>query len=250
MTFETEKVHSRATEEYGWRITPYAYLLLKPRGPQVDKLPPLRIDLDFLDTSGFAVLPVESPAVPLDARQEKGPPRPATKVQITQTLDERQAGAGKLLLEIKATANGLVPELEQIVEVAPAGFTVVKAEDQGVSVVRFEEESDAITISSERICLLTLQASADRTLAPETFAFPRERALTRRWFTSASTTPTWCWWIRRSRWSNSTAGVASRRGGSPAERPGWGRWCWRRSRFSCCEGRRCAARRDGRCRNT
>ncbi len=27
VTFETDKVHSRAAKEYGWRITPYAYLL-------------------------------------------------------------------------------------------------------------------------------------------------------------------------------------------------------------------------------
>src|SRR5204862_2297039 len=44
VTFETDKVRSRAAAEYGWRVTPYAYLLLKPRGPQVDRIPPLRID--------------------------------------------------------------------------------------------------------------------------------------------------------------------------------------------------------------
>src|SRR5262249_57149633 len=52
VTFETDKVHSRAAQAYGWRITPYAYLLLKPRGPQADKLPPPRTDLDLLDTPG------------------------------------------------------------------------------------------------------------------------------------------------------------------------------------------------------
>src|SRR5690606_3494244 len=66
VTFQPEDVHSRADREYGWRVTPYAYVLLKARGPQVDKLPSLKIDLDFLDTSGYIVLPVESPAVPLD----------------------------------------------------------------------------------------------------------------------------------------------------------------------------------------
>ena len=39
VTFQTESVNSKATPEYGWRVTPYAYLLLKARGPQVDKLP-------------------------------------------------------------------------------------------------------------------------------------------------------------------------------------------------------------------
>ena len=46
VTFQDEKVHSRAAAEFGWRYTPYAYILLKPRGPQVDKLPPLRVTND------------------------------------------------------------------------------------------------------------------------------------------------------------------------------------------------------------
>lgn len=67
VTFQDDKVNSRATAEYGWRVTPYAYLLLKARGPKVDKIPALRLDLDFMDTSGYVVLPVESPAIPVDA---------------------------------------------------------------------------------------------------------------------------------------------------------------------------------------
>ena len=62
VTFQDEKVNSRATSDYGWRVTPYAYLLLKARGPKVDKIAPLRLDLDFMDTSGYVILPVESPA--------------------------------------------------------------------------------------------------------------------------------------------------------------------------------------------
>jgi hypothetical protein len=58
VTFNAPETKSKATAEYGWRITPYAYILLKPRGPQVDRIPPLRLDLDFLDTSGYAVLPI------------------------------------------------------------------------------------------------------------------------------------------------------------------------------------------------
>src|SRR5262249_33061240 len=159
--FETDKVHSRAAEEYGWRVTPYAYLLLKPRGPQVDKLPPLRIDLDFLDTSGYVVLPIESSAVPLHAPQEKGGPPPARKFQVTQTLDERQASQGKLVLEVKATAEGLVPDLERLVTLEPEGFEVVRADDQGVAVSKFEPDSERIAVSSERTWLVTLRARDD-----------------------------------------------------------------------------------------
>jgi hypothetical protein len=179
VTFETDKVHSRADKEFGWRITPYAYLLLKPKGPQVDKLPPLRIDLDFLDTSGYVVLPVESAAVPLDARPEKGESRPAQKIEVTQTLDERQADKGKLLLEIKATAQGLVPDLEKVVDLAPEGFEIVKTSDQGVSVTRFAEDADKITITSERMWTVEFKARQDRAKSPETFSFagPKDPAL-------------------------------------------------------------------------
>ena len=131
VTFQDEKVNSRALGEYGWRVTPYAYILLKARGPKVDKVPPLRLDLDFMDTSGYVVLPVESPALPVDATPAKGSVRPFEKLQITQTLDERQAADGKLILEVKATARGLVPDLESIVELDHAGFQVEKVDDQG-----------------------------------------------------------------------------------------------------------------------
>ncbi|MBI1901022.1 MAG: hypothetical protein HYS13_07920 [Planctomycetia bacterium] len=171
-TFETDKVHSRATEEYGWRVTPYAYLLLKARGPEVDKLPPLRIDLDFLDTSGYVVLPIESPAVPLDAAPSRPQPRPAEKLQLTQTLDERQAAQGKLILEIKATALGLVPNLDELLDIAPEGFEIVKTDDQGPSVVKFEPESEKIAVSSERTWLVSLQAQRGAARPPTSFRFP------------------------------------------------------------------------------
>jgi len=175
VTFETDKVHSRADAEYGWRITPYAYLLLKPRGPQVDKLPPLRMDLDFLDTSGYVILPIESAALPLDARSERGAPRPARKLQVTQTLDERQAAQGKLLLEIKATALGLVPDLDRLLTLAPGGFDIIKTDDQGVSVSKFDPESEMIAVASDRTWVVTLKAKPGLPQPPQHFQFGKAK---------------------------------------------------------------------------
>ncbi|MGC3971755.1 MAG: hypothetical protein QM775_31760 [Pirellulales bacterium] len=87
-TFESDKVRSRETPESGWRMTPYAYLLLKARGPHVDRLPPLKIDLDFLDTSGYVVLPIESPALVLDAKPTESEARPVENLAVTQILDD------------------------------------------------------------------------------------------------------------------------------------------------------------------
>src|SRR5262249_21207942 len=152
--------------------TPYAYILLKPRGPQVDKVPPLRLDLDFLDTSGFVVMPVESPAVPIDARDLSGDPRPLEKLTVTQTLDERQAGKGVLLLEVKAVGVGLVPTLEALCgTIAPEGFEVTKTEDQGLAVKKFEEDADKNGVVSERTWMLTLKGREGQAGLPTTFRF-------------------------------------------------------------------------------
>lgn len=175
VTFETDKVHSRADREYGWRVTPYAYLLLKARGPQVDKLPPLRIDLDFLDTSGYVVLPIESPTLLLDAKPEKGEARPVKKIEITQTLDERQAKDGKLILEVKATGVGLVPNLERLLTVDPKGFDIVKTDDQGVSVAKFDPDSEQIAVASERTWLVTLKAKEGLLKLPTSFTFAESK---------------------------------------------------------------------------
>ena len=152
-------------------MTPYAYLLLKARGPKVDKVPPLRLDLDFMDTSGYVVLPVESPTIPVDASPAKGSVRPFEKLQITQTLDERQAKDGKLILEVKATARGLVPDLDTIVSLEHAGFQVEKVDDQGVSVSKFDPDSEATLIDSERTWLVSFRAAEDQEKPPATFRF-------------------------------------------------------------------------------
>ena len=181
VTFQDEKVNSRADPRaFGWRTTPYAYVLLKPRGPQVDKVPPLRIDLDFLDTSGYVVMPLASSAVPIDARDPAGDPRPVDKLTVTQTLDERQAAKGTLLLEVKAVGVGLVPALAELVgDVAPAGFEVTKTEDQGLGVKKFDEDATGTAVVSERTWQLTLRGKDGQAELPKTFRFPAAKVPTK-----------------------------------------------------------------------
>ncbi|MDY3557630.1 hypothetical protein R5W23_000158 [Gemmata sp. JC673] len=173
VTFQDEKVTSRAAAgEFGWRYTPYAYVLLKPRGPQVDKIPPLRLDLDFLETSGYVVMPVETPAVPISARTALGEPRPVEKLSVTQTLDERQADKGVLLLEVKAVGVGLVPEWSELAgDYVPEGFEVTKTETNGLGVKKFDEDGDRNAVVSEQAWTLTLKGREDRAQLPKTFKF-------------------------------------------------------------------------------
>ncbi|MBX9583205.1 MAG: hypothetical protein K2X87_23105 [Gemmataceae bacterium] len=172
VSFQDDKVHSRAAKEFGWRYTPYAYLLLKPKGPQVDKVPPLRLDLDFLDTSGFVVMPVETPAVPIDCKDPSGDSRPVDQLVVTQTLDERQADKGVLILEIKAIGQGLVPSLDELIDPKFDGFEVTKTEAPEVGVKKFEEDADRNVIVSERGVTLTLTAKDGQTTLPTAFRFP------------------------------------------------------------------------------
>ena len=92
MTFHSDKIESRSDPEFGWRITPYAYLLLQPKGPEVDSIPPLKIDLDFLDTSGYVVLPVTSSAIPVEALSRTRPQRRsvAARARCNATLPPRE----------------------------------------------------------------------------------------------------------------------------------------------------------------
>jgi hypothetical protein len=173
VTFQTEKVTSKAAKDYGWRFTPYAYLLLKARGPQVDKLPPVRLDLDFLDTSGYVILPIESPAVPVDASATSPPSRPLRNVKVTQVLDERKAADGKLALEIKASGLGLIGDIDSLVDKNIAGFKFEKIEDPGVSVVKFDDEGDGTVVVSERNFLVHYTAASTGEDAPKTVRFPK-----------------------------------------------------------------------------
>ncbi|MBI5851265.1 MAG: hypothetical protein HZB39_09575 [Planctomycetes bacterium] len=169
VTFNAADVNSKATAEYGWRVTPYVYILLRARGPQVDKLPQLRFDLDFLDTSGYAVLPIVSAYVPIDASKEPGEARPYRDLEITQILDERQSKTGKLVLEIKAQGKGLVPDLGEILDVQPADFEITSTDDPGVAVSSFDDDREQIV--SERRWTIAMAAKADLPERPETFRF-------------------------------------------------------------------------------
>jgi len=175
VTFQEKDVHSRSSDEPGWRTTPYAYLLLKSRGPQIDKLPGLKIDLDFLDTSGYTVLPVASPVLPIDAAPDAPDRRPYDKLQITQTLDERQSKEGKLILEVKAKARGLVPALDDIVDVRASDFEVRKTDDEGLKVSRFDPDSGEPAIVSERTFTITYAGRSDLAKLPVEFRFPEPK---------------------------------------------------------------------------
>jgi hypothetical protein len=115
------------------------------------------------------VLPIESAALVVDAAPAGTAPRPFSDLEMVQTIDERQAADGKLILEIQAKAKGLVPELDQILDLQFDQLEVVRIDDQQAAPTGFDAEADGIQITSDRSWLIELQAKAGGRL--EEFAF-------------------------------------------------------------------------------
>jgi hypothetical protein len=113
--------------------------------------------------------------VPIDATATRVEPRPLRGLQVMQTLDERQADKGKLILEIKATGRGLIGHLSETLDIAPEGFDVAQVNDQGLSIAKFDEDGEANAIVSERIWLVELRAKPGLAVAPRTFRFGAAR---------------------------------------------------------------------------
>lgn len=169
LTFHSDKIESMTDPEFGWRLTPYAYFLLKPKGPQVDKVPPLKIDLDFNDTSGYVVLPVTSAEVPIDAATVE--PRPFRDLKVAMTLDERShAEKGNLYLEVKATTHGLVPALDELLETSIPNFETGNIEDRTLRVIELDAAADDLTPISEHEWRIELKPKGG--VLPATFQFP------------------------------------------------------------------------------
>lgn len=170
VTFHSEKVESRTDPEFGWRMTPYAYLLLQPKGPQIDRVPPLTIDLDFQDTSGYAVLPIASAEIPIATSPEAGP-RPFRDLRLVQTLDTRNPSERDgIFLEIQATTHGLVPELASLVELPVEGFDVGEIEDRKLQLSELDAATDDLAPLSEREWRIELVPTGGA--LPTNFRFP------------------------------------------------------------------------------
>ena len=173
ITFHDNKISSRTIGQPGWRETPLAYLLLKAKDASVDRIPELKIDLDFYDSLGPALLPVTSATQIVDARQEAAFLRPVGGLTLTQTLDARLANDNQeLTLEIHATAKGLVPTVDKLVDLNIPGFFIAKNEDQGLSIARVESDTESVSAVSERTWLLTIKPEG-KVNEPATFKYPK-----------------------------------------------------------------------------
>ncbi len=93
-----------------------------------------------------------------------------------QVLDDRELARGgrTATLEIKATARGLVPELDRLLDAAFPGFRIAKTDDRGLTLSRMDIEGDTVAPVSERIWILTLEPDQAGS-PPRTLRFPKPR---------------------------------------------------------------------------
>ncbi|MBC7818347.1 MAG: hypothetical protein IAG10_15785 [Planctomycetaceae bacterium] len=119
----------------GWRETPLAYLLLETKDKTVDRVPALEIELDFFDREGKVVIPVPSNPILIEMNAEAPAQRPATNVSLTQIVDSRELTDKRLKIDVVATAHGLVPDLDQLLQLSGYSLAVREVADKDKLVV-------------------------------------------------------------------------------------------------------------------
>lgn len=188
ITFAAPDVKPRPTARPGWEETPLAYVLVRAKDASVDKIPPVQMELRFIDLSGPVTIPATSAETLLKVATGKAAPRPAAKVEVTQTLDTRQfAINGSLSLEVAATAAGTVPEIDDLLDLGPL---VAVAKVRQVTVVdplmvkELNTWGDQVAPRTERRWSITLDGDPIRAADKATdLPFPTVKA--------ANTTTVW-----------------------------------------------------------
>lgn len=181
ITFATPDVKPRPTSKPGWEETVLAYLHVRAKDASVDKIPPVQLELKFVDLSGPVTIPAESAETVIKVSTDAAAPRPASQIEITQTLDTRQLPInGALSLEVKATATGFVPDLDDLLEATmkKGGIGIKNINPhEGLQVTELNTWGDQVAPRSERLWTISLDGDAVRVAnAPMEFRFPLPKA--------------------------------------------------------------------------
>ncbi|MFZ4575139.1 MAG: hypothetical protein ACOYN0_12120 [Phycisphaerales bacterium] len=169
VTFHKPGVPPVGSGAEGWEEHGLAYLVLKAKDASVDRIPPVQMDLDFSDGRGIVIMPKSTSAQLINCRTE--PPTAAIEdLEITQTLDDREASKGILKLEVIAKGKGLIPPFTDIFGATPIGFVEKSNTDNGPQV----QELDTTTQKTRPICERnwTLEFAPAPGAQPTEFSFP------------------------------------------------------------------------------
>jgi hypothetical protein len=177
--FQDPKLASRGFGRPGWMETPLAYLILRAKTGSVDRIPVIPIDLDFNDGSGMVLLPVISQVVLIDARNEHPAPRPYQDMKMRQLWDDRHLSSGTAQVEVMATAHGLIPTIDHLLNLGPGalpGFRVTKVQDQRLELKSLDASGDQIQPLTERRWTIDVAPDTEAHAPPTEFVFPTAAA--------------------------------------------------------------------------
>jgi hypothetical protein len=150
-TTAPEPVTADANNER-WQETPLAYLHLVAKDATVDRVPPLEIELDFFDRDGKVVIPLPSTPILIEIAADAPSRRVASDIVITEIVDARELAEHKRLkLDVIATSNGLVPDLEDLLDLQSFGLKVTNVDNrEGLHVSELHSGDDGLYAKSER----------------------------------------------------------------------------------------------------
>ena len=160
VTFHDPAVKTIDLPREGWVETPLIYLVLRAKNAAVDRIPSIQIDMDFVDQPGQVVLPVMSQVQPLDARDATVENRPCGEMTLTLTMDEREWKDDKLVVEIQARGQGIIPKLEEMFDCAREGFDL-ETVDGNLSLTQFVSDGKARVPQADRNWQLTYRRKPD-----------------------------------------------------------------------------------------
>lgn len=170
LTFHDASVKTIDLPRDGWVETPLVYAVLRAKNAAVDRIPSIQIDMDFVDQPGQVVLPVMSQLQPLDAKDDSVEPRPCAELALTLTMDEREWDDNKIVVEIQARGQGIIPTLGELFECEREGFEL-ETVDGRMSVSEFVSDGSNRTPHADRNWQLTYTRQKDLR-GDVTFRFP------------------------------------------------------------------------------
>jgi hypothetical protein len=171
ITFHDAAVKTIDLPREGWIETPLAYMVLRAKNPAVDRIPSFQIDMDFMDLPGQVVLPVMSQVEPLDAKDKTVSNRPCNELKLNLTMDEREWKDGKIVVDIQATGQGVIPNLDNLLDCPRDGFTL-ETTDSNLAVSQFVSDGKQRLPQTDRTWQLTYTRKPDLK-GDVQFAFPQ-----------------------------------------------------------------------------
>ena len=173
ITFHDAAVKTIDLPREGWVETPLAYMVLRAKNAAVDRIPSFQIDMDFMDQPGQVVLPVMSQVEPLDAKDNTVANRPCSDLKLNLTMDEREWKIGKVVVEIRASGQGILPNLDSLLDCPRDGFSL-ETVDSNLSVSQFVSDGKQRLPTADRDWQLTYTRKPDLK-GDVQFAFPKLR---------------------------------------------------------------------------